>query len=994
MGGTTAKAALVEGGQVRETGEYEVGGGVNFNGRTAGSGYAVRVPVLDIAEVGAGGGSIAWVDPGGALQVGPRSAGARPGPACYNLGGSQPTVTDANVALGYINPHAIAGGGLTLAPELAHTALAQVAEPLQLSIQDAAWAVHRVANATMMRALRAVSTERGRDPRDFTLVAFGGSGPLHAAAAARELGIRRVLVPPAPGLFSALGLLLADAQLDLVRTAFVSAVDADPETMEAAFADMERQAREQLSRQGFGEDAIRLERSAEMHYRGQSTELGIGLGAGPLTRSAVEDVVERFEQEHERSYGYRTRNEPVEIVNLRLRVSGVRPSLSFQDVGLALLSRARDHAPASSRPAYFGPELGVVETAVLRRADLNSQPRRGPFIVEEFDTTIVVPPDCLASLDQAGNIVLLLDEVAAESEAAAGDPITFAVIKNALHAIADEMALTIWRTGRSIGAKDILDYSTALFDAQGRLVAQGVTSPVQLGGISGGMQSVLERFGDSLKPGDVILFNDPYAGGMHLPDILVYRPIFLEGERIGFAGVLLHHADMGGRVPGGNAADSTEIFQEGLRLPPLKLYSEGVLNETLWDLIATNVRVPDLVLGDIQAQWAACYKAEQDLLDLVRRYGLATLRREMQALLDYSARMTRAEIAKLPDGEYSFEDWLDDDGVTDDPVRLFVTARVSGDRLQISFDGSSPQTRGAMNMTMAATRSTVYFCVRSIMGMDIPVNAGFCDAVEVSAPLGSVANLAFPASCGARGATLFRTIDCLFGMLGKLVPERVWAASDGGCSIVVFAGRHDDNRPFISFETVSGCWGGRPDRDGVEGITTPGINMRNTPIEVIEAQFPLIMQRYGYMADTGGPGLFRGGLSVEREYRFVGREAVLQIRSDRRRFRPFGVAGGGEGSPSLNLLNPGPAEQVLRSKITTTIGQGEVYRHLLPGAGGWGPPLRRDPLRVLDDLRNEKVSREHARTAYGVVVTADESDVDWEATRALRLKRQRGVDGN
>lgn len=402
MGGTTAKASLIENGQVSRTTEYEVGAGISLSSRLVkGGGHALKLPVIDIAEVGAGGGSIVWLDRGGALKVGPRSAGALPGPACHNTGGTEPTITDANVVLGYLNPRFLAGGAVRIDAERARAALYERTAPLGLELHEAAYGVYAVANAAMIRAIKAVSTYRGRDPRDFALMAFGGSGPIHAASIARELGMRQVIVPPAPGLFSACGLLAARQERHFVQTLFGGAAALDPDGVSAAFAMLEFRAREELSADHVSEGAIALSRSADLRYAGQGYELTVPVPPGPLTGREMAELIEAFEEEHLRTYGHRAANEPVELVNLRLtaQVIQTKPTPLIATDGASQMKR-------EPRLAYFGPDTGLVLTPVIRRSELPLQGQPGPLIIEEYDATTVVPPGCVARRE-AGDMIVI-----------------------------------------------------------------------------------------------------------------------------------------------------------------------------------------------------------------------------------------------------------------------------------------------------------------------------------------------------------------------------------------------------------------------------------------------------------------------------------------------------------------------------------------------------------------------------------------------------------
>jgi N-methylhydantoinase B len=573
------------------------------------------------------------------------------------------------------------------------------------------------------------------------------------------------------------------------------------------------------------------------------------------------------------------------------------------------------------------------------------------------------------------------------------DPIAFELFKNALFSIADEMALTIVRTTYSGVLKDNMDFSTAFADADGKLVAQGLTLPGHLGSIPTALEATMRHYGDNMGPGDIFIMNDPFDGGMHLPDIFVFQPLYVDGERLAFAATVCHHTDVGGRVAGSNASDSTEIYQEGLRIPPLKMYEAGKRNDTLFAFIDKNVRVPVKVFGDLRAQLAACHIAERQFLDLVQRYGTATVKVYMQEVIDYAERLTRAALRDLPDGVYCFEDWIDDDGIeVGKPIRLFVTLTKQGDSLHADWTGSSPQVKGAINNTLSFTKAATYCAVRSILPPGIPNNEGVFRAIEVVAPPGTIANAVLPAACAARGLTGFRMVDCCFGALAMMVPDRVFAASDGGNTGISIGGYYPDRTPFIYVDFTCGTWGGRPFADGLDGNSNLFANMASTSVEVTEAEHPIQLLAYEFIADKAGAGKYRGGTPYRRDYRFLAEEGILQVRSDRRMFRPYGLYGGYPGKPSWNYLNPERENRLLESKITMTITRGDVFRHEVAGAGGWGDPLERDPAAVLKDVRNELISVPAAQDEYGVVIDPQHWTVDAAATQRLRatLRTARG----
>ncbi len=566
------------------------------------------------------------------------------------------------------------------------------------------------------------------------------------------------------------------------------------------------------------------------------------------------------------------------------------------------------------------------------------------------------------------------------------DPILFEVVKNGLISAADEMAVTVIRTAHSQVLRDNLDFSTAICDGRGRLVAQGLCLPLHLGAIPEAMDAVLARYEGRIDPGDVFIHNDPLEGGMHLPDIFMFKPIFHGDRRVGFAASVAHYPDIGGRAAGGNAVDSTEIYAEGLQIPILKLFAAGRPNETLLSIIRKNVRIPEQVVGDLQAQQAACRIGERRFLQLVERYSLDAVERIVDEILDHTEYMIRSELRRIPDGTYRFTDHIDDDGFGSEPIPISVALTVAGDQITADFEGTSPQVRSALNSTTSYTKSAVYIALKCIVDQSISSNHGFYRPIDVRVPAGTILNARHPAPRAARGLTGFRAVDAVFGALHEAVPDRVWAAGDGGNTMVAIGGTRGDRTSFVFVDFESGAWGARPTMDGVDGTSTIGANMANVPVEEIELHQPVQVQTYGFVPDTGGTGRWRGGLSVIREMRFLEAEGTLQIRSDRRAYRPYGLGGGGDGAPSLNLLNPGASERILPTKVTMDIRGGDVLRHVTAGGGGFGDPFRRDPALVLADYANGKVSAAHARQAYGVVVD-DAGAVDAAATDRLRAER-------
>ena len=548
------------------------------------------------------------------------------------------------------------------------------------------------------------------------------------------------------------------------------------------------------------------------------------------------------------------------------------------------------------------------------------------------------------------------------------DVITQEILRSALGSIADEMALTVIRTAHSQVVRDTMDFATALFGRSGELLAQGLTLPFHLGAMPDAMDGVLEKFGGEIHPGDVFMFNDPDSGGMHLPDIFLFAPIFAGTDLVGFTGVTAHQADIGGRVPGGNAADSTEIYQEGLQLPLVKLFDRGVENDAIMEIIRLNVRVPDLVVGDIRAQLAAAHTGATRFLELIERYGWETLSRYTEAILDATEAYVRSEIRAMPDGTYNFTDYLDGDGFGSGPLAIAASLIVAGDEITVDFSDSAAQVPSALNATLSIVKAAVYTALMAVMDTStgLACNAGFIRPIHVIAPAGSLLNGRRPAARAARGVTAYRVVDAVLGALHHVVPERVPAGGDGGVTVVTFGATDPSGRSAVLVDTPVAGWGGRPDKDGIDGISSLAANMANTPIEVMEADFPIRIEEYGFVPDTGGAGKYRGCVSVVRQYRFLAETGILQIRADRRERVPYGLSGGDPGTPSDALLNPGgPDEEQLASKITTTIKCDDVVRIVVAGGGGHGNPAERANTAIKRDLESGLLTAQHARSVYG-----------------------------
>jgi N-methylhydantoinase B len=563
------------------------------------------------------------------------------------------------------------------------------------------------------------------------------------------------------------------------------------------------------------------------------------------------------------------------------------------------------------------------------------------------------------------------------------DPVTASVVEHGLLSVTDEMATVVVATAYSPLVRDLYDFTVALCNPRGEMVVQGVGMAIHLGALPSAVEAILGKFKE-MRPGDVYIMNDAYSGGMHLPNVILLAPCYASGELLAYAVTMAHHTDVGGHVPGSVPVNSRDVFGEGLRIAPMLLERNGERDRTLLSLIETNTRLPRDFFGDLESQVSACRTAEKRLAAIAGRYGNAIIAAAMDGLLERSERMARAEIAALPDGDYSFEEFLDSDGLDGPPQRLFVTLRIRGEDLTADFTGTAPQVPTAINSPLAYSRSAFYLTVRSIMSQEIPNTAGFFRPLHMVAPEGTLINPRFPGAVGAMGVTGYRLTDCIYGALAKAAPHKVRAASEGGTTRYTF-GSTVEGKPSILSEALVGAWGGHAHFDGIDGVANIAANMANSPVEMVESTYPVMVEEYGYEPDSEGAGRRRGGLGVRRKVRLLAPQGgVLQLRSGRSKQRPWGFAGGEQGTSCKNVLNPGtPQERVLKGLETMHVPGDTVYLHVTPGAGGYGPAQEREPELVGRDVRDGKVSVARARDIYRVAVSAA-GVVDHAETRRLR----------
>jgi N-methylhydantoinase B len=548
------------------------------------------------------------------------------------------------------------------------------------------------------------------------------------------------------------------------------------------------------------------------------------------------------------------------------------------------------------------------------------------------------------------------------------DPVTVEVVRHKLDGIAEEMQQTLLRASFSPIVKEGLDASASLFTAEGETLAQACAIPIHLATLVPVLEAIRRHFPpETMREGDVYLLNDPYLGGTHLPDIALVMPVFHRGRLIAFSAAMTHHQDMGGMSPASLPTNATEIFQEGLRLPPLRFMEAGRENETLVAILRQNVRIPDTVMGDLRAQLSACLVGARRVRDLAEPLGGNLATAIFAELLDRAERLTRAALAALPAGTWRHADHLDDDGIDPDrPVRIEVAVTLGPGRFHCDFAGSAPQTRGPFNAVRSSVLAGVYFALRAVTDPDIPNNGGCYRVVSLSLPEASVVNPRPPAPVNARTATIKRIAGTILGALKDAIPDRVPADNAGALLAIMFGGQREDGSAFVTGELVTGGSGASARRDGVDVIETDATNCMNLPAEAMEMETPFRVHRVALREDSGGAGRHRGGLGLVKEYELVAEEAVLTHRGERHRFAPAGSQGGlpAERAHSVIMRADGRVEE-LPSKTMARLFRGDRVLVRTPGGGGYGPPAARDPAALAKDLADGKVGAEAARRLYG-----------------------------
>lgn len=570
------------------------------------------------------------------------------------------------------------------------------------------------------------------------------------------------------------------------------------------------------------------------------------------------------------------------------------------------------------------------------------------------------------------------------------DPITLEVMRNAFASVADEMNASLVRSSYSTNIKDRRDCSCAIYTTTGDVVAQSMSgTPVHLGTMDGAVRTATRVYPiEGLEPGDAIISNLPYPTGPgHLNDVSLISPIYHDGKIIAIAANQAHHVDMGGYAPGSMPFGVTEIYQEGLQIPPVRMFKQGKLDRDLWAVMKQNVRTPTEVKGDLEAQYAGNAVGALEISKLAGKYGVANVQIYLEEMLNYSERRMRSALSGIPDGTYEFEDVIEGDGIDDDLHTIRLSLHAGGDTVRLDFSNTDNSVRGPLNCRPSSVAACVYYVLKAMLDSDLPANSGAYRPIEIVTREGSMLSATYPeAVCNANIITTQRIVDTIIGALSKALPDRVPAASSGTMNLLNVGGPDPHGGGYFQYiETYAGGQGAMPDQDGQDAVQNHMTNTRNAPVEAIEAAYPLLVETYSLVPDTEGAGKFRGGMGMRRSLRILGDEVILTQSSDRKEVTPWGLFGGLPASGMrCTVIDSKGNRTILNSKTTTSVSGDNLIETQTPGGGGWGDPKHRNPVAVLKDVVAGLVSIERARQIYGVIIDANTLTVDEVETSRLR----------
>ena len=935
MGGTSTDISLIENGEPHlSTEKFEAG-------------WKISVPMIDIHTMGAGGGSIASVGPGGIMQVGPESAGAVPGPAAYDKGGDRPTVTDANLALGYLDSGNFLGGSTTLQKGLAEKAISEhVAHPTGLSMIEAAEGITEVVSTSIAEGIRLMSVQRGVDPRRFNMMAFGGAAGLQASKVARQLQVEKVIIPAAAAVLSAHGMLSTDLKYDYSRSHPTPLLGMDLDAVKALVEGMESEGRQKLQDQGVLESCIEITVSADMRYLDQIYEVNVPV---PDLTQDLELLLYQwagnFHSRYQALYSYSQSEQEIRLVTLRVSLVGSLPKLDPPPVDRVTTDTVK---AKGRRKVYLSgwTDATVYEITELPPGSLVN----GPAVLESDFTTVLVEAGDKATIDSYGGIelqVCLDTEDSPEVVTTRPDPVTLAVVEHRLESIAREMTEVMLRTAMSQILNSSRDFSTALLDGDCQLVAQGEGIPVHVSALPVAGAAVRDYFGDTISEGDLFILNDPYFGGSHLPDITIIRPVFHQGRLLFYAVNRAHHSDVGGGTHGGYNPRATEIFQEGIRIPPLKLYDKGVPREDVLQMLSANVRQPENFLGDLNAQIGSVMIAAQRIASLLETYGPDRLLAAVEEILSATERQVRQFISEWPDGVYHGEALVDDDGFDNKLIPIRAKVTINGDQMAIDLGESSSQVTGFINSAYANTRSLAHAAIMYVAPANVAKNEGSMRPVDIIAPRGLIVNANPPAPvCMSTNHCAEEIVEAVFKALAQAVPKEVNAGFSRRLRYAITGQDPRTGRQFIwHFFLARGGGGATYGYDGwpnVGEINVAG-GIRSPSIEVTEERFPFFIRRHELRPNSGGQGQWRGGLGGICDLVYEGEgTARLNTAGDGIVVPPFGLFEGQDGLPHDYKILSNGSERSLGSKETeVNVNPGDHVYCLSSGGGGYGNPSDR-----------------------------------------------------
>jgi 5-oxoprolinase (ATP-hydrolysing) len=959
MGGTTAKMTLVRGGEAERTSTFEVG---RVHRHRPGSGLTVRLPSVHMLEIGAGGGSIGHLDELGLLAVGPESAGADPGPACYGLGGNRPTVTDANLALGYLSADAKLAGDLQLRPDLTHAALATIGRATGHGDDEVARRIRSVVTETMAQAVKLHVTEAGEDPADFTLLAFGGAAPLHAYDVARTLGIRSLVFPLQAGVLSATGLLAASPGVELLQT-FIAPLGAiDAAALHERLDDLRSHGLATLRSAGVAESDVRFHTALDMRFRGQGYDIVVDV---PADADAAA-IGAAFRAAYRERYGLDVAAD-VEVRGLRVRAEGPAPALPRD----ALAPKRAAAAAPRTRPVWFEESGAFIDTPVH---DVAAFPvgvsTAGPVVVEAPHTTFVIGPRAAVTLAPEGRFEVAIEVVSAAgaSDAAEGathaPPVDLEVLMARLRAIADEADGALLRTAFSSVVRDGKDYSLVIADPQGTCLALPTECmPLFVTSMPRTLRLLAERFpSDTLRPGDLIVTNDPWLVAGHKSDVALVAPVFHGGRHVATIGTVLHVADIGGTLGDFRAWD---VFEEGLMLPPLKVREGEADFHALMTLLGANVRSPELVLGDVNAMRAAITVATRRLQELLEAAPGLDLTNVAAEIAERARRAFATALRAVPDGRYTATleaDGLPRDGQPGESIRFALAVTASDAGLDLDFAGTDPQRpRQPINVPMSYTLADAVYTLQYLLAPHIPNVGPQFIPVRVRAPEGCILDARPPVPVFARTRTGLHVPTLISAALAEALPGEVQAGC--GHNVIVNVSGYDASGRYLHLNTMpKGGMGATGERDGWHCTAFP-TNDTTTPIEVGETILPVLIGKT-FRVDSGGPGRARGGAGQIVTIRSVADyPLVLGFRPNFVQHPAPGLLGGGAGLPVRIEVNGQPYRE-----NPVVLQPGDWCSIETAGGGGIGDPRTRRPERVAADVRAGVVSVAAARADYGVVV--------------------------